>query len=47
MCIGIVSYPGYDVMNFEINLNFLMKPFFLHDKKVIQKLKILRTKSAF
>ena len=27
MCIGIVYFPGCAVINFEINLNFLVKPF--------------------
>ena len=37
MCIAIVYYPGCDVMNFEINFIFLIKPFFLHDQKVKTK----------
>ena len=37
MCIAIVYYPGCDVMDFEINLIFLIKPFFLHDQKVKTK----------
>ena len=37
MCIAIVCHPGCDVMDFEINLIFLMQPFFLHDQKVITK----------
>ena len=32
MCIAIVSYPGCDVIDFEINLMFLIEPFVLHDK---------------
>ena len=48
MFIAIVCYPGCDVMNFEINLIFLIEPFFLHDQKVLNKiLNILRTKRAF
>ena len=31
MCIAIVCYPGCDVMDFEINLIFLIEPFFQHD----------------
>ena len=27
-------------MNFEVNLIFLIKPFFLHDQKVVTKTKI-------
>ena len=41
MCIAIVSYPGCDVMDVEINL-FSTRPK-CHDKK----LNILRTKRAF
>ena len=34
-------------MNFEINLIFLIKPFFLQYQKVLTKTEILRTKRAF
>ena len=36
--IAIVCYPGYNVINFEINLIFLIKPFFLYleNKKSFQ-----------
>ena len=27
MCIVIAYFPGYDVINFEINFSFLIKPF--------------------
>ena len=37
MCIVFVSGPGCDVMNIEINLVFLIEPFFLHDQKVMTK----------
>ena len=37
MCIAIVCYPGCDVMDCEINLIFLIEPFFLHDQKVMTK----------
>ena len=37
MCIAIVYYPGCDVMDFEINLIFLIELFFLHDQKVMAK----------
>ena len=33
MFIVIVCWPGWDVINFEINLVFLIKPFFLDDQK--------------
>ena len=35
MCIALVCKPGCDVLNFEVNLFFLIKPFFLHDQKVV------------
>ena len=37
VCIAIVCYPGCDVMDFKINLIFLIEPFFLHDQKVMAK----------
>ena len=37
MCIAIVCKPDCDVMNFEVNLIFLVEPFFLHDQKVVTK----------
>ena len=40
MWTAIVFKPGYDVMNFEVNLIFLIKPFFLHDQNVVTKTKI-------
>ena len=40
MCIGIVCKPGCDVMNFEVNLIFLFKLFFLHDHNIVIKSKI-------
>ena len=33
MCIVTVFEPGCNVINFEINLILLIKPFFLHDQK--------------
>ena len=50
MCITIVSLPGCDVINFEINLIFLIKPFFYMAKKSRQNLKYLekrKMKRAF
>ena len=38
MCIVIVSQPNCDVINFEINGIFLIKPFLLHDQKVKTKI---------
>ena len=37
MYIAIVCYPGCDVINFEINLIFLIEPFFLLDQKVMTR----------
>ena len=37
MSIAIVCKPGSDIMNLEVNLVFLIKPFFLHDQKVVRK----------
>ena len=37
ICIGIAFKPGWDVMNFEVNLIFLIKHSFLHDQKVLTK----------
>ena len=39
MCIAIVCKPGCDVMNFEVNLIFLIKPW--------QKLKYLENEKSF
>ena len=38
MCIVVACEPDCDVINFEINLIFLIKPFFLHGKKVKTKI---------
>ena len=40
MCIAIVSKPDCDVMNSEVNLVFLIKPFFLYGQKVVTKTEI-------
>ena len=32
MCIVIFYLPGCDIINFQINLIFLIKPFSMHDK---------------
>ena len=37
MCIMIVCFPDCDVINFENNLSFLIKPFFYITKKVRTK----------
>ena len=40
ICIAIVCKPGCEVMNFKVNIIFLIKQFFLHDQKVVTKTKI-------
>ena len=35
---AIIFYLGCDVINFETNLIFLIKPFFLNDQKVKTKI---------
>ena len=37
MCIAIACEPACDAMNFEVKLIFLIKPFFLHNQKVLTK----------
>ena len=37
MCIAIVCESGCDVMNFDINLIFLIESLFLHDQKFMTK----------
>ena len=37
MCVTSVCYPGCDVMDFEVNLIFLIEPFFLDDQKGMTK----------
>ena len=41
MCMAVVSFLGCDVINFEINLIFLIKPFLYMTKKSRQKFKYL------
>ena len=47
MCIVIVCFLVFDVINFKINLIFLIKPFFYMTKKSRQKLKYLENKESF
>ena len=47
MCITIASKPGFDVINFEIDLTFLVKAFFYMTKKSRQKLEYLENKKSF
>ena len=47
LCIASVCESGCDVINFEINLIFLIKPFFYMKKKSRQKFKHLENKKSF
>ena len=48
MGITIVCYLGFDVVNFEIDVIFLIKPCFLHAQKVkTKKCKCLENKKSF
>ena len=46
MCIAIVCFPGSDVINFDINLIFVTKPFFLWEQKV-KRMKCLENEMSF
>ena len=37
LCIGSISFPIYDILIFEINLSFLIKPFFFITKESRKK----------
>ena len=47
MCIAIVCFPDCDVINFEINLIFLIRLFFSLTKKSRQKFKYLENEKSF
>ena len=48
MCIAVYYFQGCDVINFEINRIFLMKPFFCKTKKTSrQKIKYLEKEKSF
>ena len=47
ICITIICYPCCDVIKFEINLIFLIKPLFYMTKKSRQKLKYLENEKSF
>ena len=48
MCIVIIYFPLYDVINFEVNLSFFIKPFFYMAKKSqYRNLNIFRKETAF
>ena len=47
MCIAFVCQPGCVVIDFEVNLIFLIKPFSYITKMPIQKFKYLENKKSF
>ena len=47
MCIVIICFLDYDVINFEINLSFLVKQFFFVTIKSGQKFKYLKNEKSF
>ena len=47
MCIAIVYCPDCDVIKFEINLIFLLKPLLYMNKKPRQKFKYLVNEKRF
>ena len=47
MCIKIVCFPECDVINFGINLTFVIKPFLYMSKKIRQKLKYIENEKKF
>ena len=47
MCITIARKPDCGVVKFEINLIFLIKPFWYMTKKSRQKPKYLENKNSF
>ena len=47
MCIAIDGKTGCDIMNFEVNLIFLIRSFFLHDQNVATKTKYIEKEKSF
>ena len=47
MCIEIVCYLGCNIINFEVILIFLIKPFLYMTKKSRQKFKYLENEKGF
>ena len=47
VCIAIVCFQGCNVIDFENNLNFLIKPFFFLTKKSRQKFEYLENEKSF
>ena len=47
MWVVVICFPGCDVINLEINLIFLIKPFFFMNKISRQKFKDLDNEKSF
>ena len=47
MCIVIICFPVYDVINFENNLSFLIEPLFYMNKKSGQRFEQLKNEQSF
>ena len=47
MCIATVFFPAWGTINFEINLVFIIKPFFFMTEKSRQNFKYLDNKKSF
>ena len=46
ICFVIVYFPGCDIINFEINILFVTKPF-LYDQKLNKKIKYFENENSF
>ena len=47
MCVEIVYFPGYGVLNFEINLTLVIKLFFYMNKNSRQKINYFENEKNF
>lgn len=47
MCIVNACLPGYGIINFEINLIFIIKPFSYLIKNSAQKIEYFKNKNSF
>ena len=47
MCIAIVCLPGDEIINFEINLSFFIKPFSYMLKNSGQNIQYFKNKNSF
>ena len=47
MSIAVVCEPSCDVMSFEVNLIFLIEPFFIHEQNAVTKFKYVENGKSF